>query len=419
MFADLNREFVAEQRDPARSPHHALAVRTADQLLGDLGMKYRALPCHFRVDRATHAELARVTRLLADAQDKLLAHLCATRTAAELTALFDVPPAMARHIDWPTLPDSGLRILRADIVPGDSGYWFCELNHFCGVGAGEAYHSAHTYAEVLGRPVSALSPFRQLALLYARECRRAGLTRIVVLDTTEHQRQGFGQQLLKQRHFHLLVPGVEVAYHTERTYPEHWLRPEEGRRTLIHRVFTFHDTDDDGAFLSAVRASGATVTSMYEAELRMHRLWFALMCDDGTYGQLLTEEERAAIRQYVPHTALVTPDDLGAILADKDRLVFKRSYSYGGRGVLLGDHHDPRQLRDLLTRDGTGWIAQRRIPSPPLDLPSVSGTPVPHHLVLGMFLYGDRTAGVLVRGAPDSPVVNLSRGGGMSWAFVG
>jgi uncharacterized circularly permuted ATP-grasp superfamily protein len=157
---------------------------------------------------------------------------------------------------------------------------------------------------------------------------------------------------------------------------------------------------------------------MFEAELKMHRLWFALLCDP-VYRHLFTADESAAVERYVPHTAVVTPDDLDAVLADKDRLVFKRSYSYGGKGVLLGDQYAPGQLRDLLTRDATAWIAQRRVPASPLDLPQTDGSTTPVHLVLGLFLYGDEAAGLLVRGTVDSAVVNLGRGGGMSWAFTG
>ncbi|MFK4102489.1 hypothetical protein ACI2L1_20880 [Streptomyces sp. NPDC019531] len=417
MFAELNRAFVADQRTTPGPRRHALAVAAADRLLADLGMKYRTLPCHFRVDAPTHAELASATRLLADAQDKVLAHLCATRSAEELVAMFDVPPDMAQHLDWPTLPASGLRMLRADIVPGADGYWFCELNHFSGVGAGEGHHSARTYAEILGRPVAGVSPFRGLALQYVAECRRAGLTRVVVLDTTEHRRQEFGEHLMLQRYVRLLAPDIELAYHTELTYPERWLKPDEAARTLIHRLFTFQDTTDRGEFLVAVRDSGATVACMFEAELKMHRRWLALLCDPA-HRHLLTGQEAAAVDRYVPHTAVLTPEGLDAAVGDKDRLVFKRSYSYGGEGVLLGDRHPPEQLRELLTRDATTWIAQRRIPAPPLDLPLTDGSTAPFHLVLGMYLYGDETAGLLVRGTAASAVVNLSRGGGMSWAFT-
>jgi hypothetical protein len=404
MFAAGNRAFLAQQRE---NLDYAIAARAANQLL----------PYYFRIDAPTHAALSQATRLLVSAQDKLLRHLVATRSGEDLGAMFEVPAGMAEHIDWPALATSGMCMLRADIIPTDSGYYFCELNHFSGVGAGEGYHSAHAFAELLGRPVAGVSPFRQLAYLYMTECRRAGLTRVVILDTTQHRALGFGEQLMTQRYLRLMAPDIETCYHDERTYPEDWLRPDEAKQTLIHRIMTYDEIPEDGAFLVALRDSGATVSCMFEAELKMHRKWFALLCDP-RHQHLLDEHERAAIKQYVPYTFDVHPGNIDAAVADKDRLVFKRSYTYGGKGVLIGDEHSPDQLRTLLTRDVSAWVAQRRMYTSSLDLPAADGQMVPFFFVLGMFMYGDNTSGLLVRAAARSSVVNVSQGGGASWAFV-
>ena len=48
----------------------------------------------------------------------------------------------------------------------------------------------------------------------------------------------------------------------------------------------------------------------------------------------------------------------------------------------------------------------------------MDGTPVRHLFVLGLFVYGERSSGFLVRASANSQVVNASRGGGVSWAFV-
>lgn len=414
MFADGNRAFLAEQRE---QPDYSMAARGADQLLDDLGLTFRSLPYYFRIDAPTHAALSQATRLLVSAQDKLVRHLAATRSGEDLAAMFEVPAGMAAHIDWPALATSGMCMLRADIIPTDSGYYFCELNHFSGVGAGEGYHSARAFAELLGRPVAGVSPFRQLAHLYMTECRRAGLTRVVVLDTTQHRKLGFGEHLMMQRYLRLMAPGIEACYHDERTYPAGWLRPDEAKQTLIHRIVTYDETPDDGAFLARLRDSGATVSCMFEAELKMHRKWFSLLCDPG-YQHLLDERERATIRQYVPHTFDVHRGNIAAAVADKDRLVFKRSYTYGGKGVLIGDEHSPDELRTLLTRDTSAWVAQHRVYTSSLDLHAADGHLAPFFFALGMFMYGDNTSGPLVRAAARSSVVNVSQGGGVSWAFA-
>jgi hypothetical protein len=414
MFADYNRAFLAQQREML---DYAIAARGANQLLDDLGLTFRSLPYYFRIDAPMHAALSQATRLLVSAQNKLVRHLAVTRSGQDLAAMFEVPAGMAAHIDWAELATSGMCMLRADIIPTDSGYYFCELNHFSGVGAGEGYHSAHAFAELLGCPVAGMSPFRQLAHLYMTECRRAGLTRVVVLDTTQHRTQGFGEHLMMQRYLRLMAPDIETCYHDERTYPADWLRPDEAKQTLIHRIITYDDTSDNGAFITMVRDSGATVSCMFEAELKMHRKWFSLLCDPH-YQYLLDEHERATIKRYVPHTFDVHPGNIDAVVADKDRLVFKRSYTYGGKGVLIGDEHSPDQLRTLLTKDASAWIAQRRVYTSSLDLPAADGQIAPFFFALGMFMYGNNTSGPLVRAAARSSVVNVSQGGGVSWAFV-
>jgi hypothetical protein len=418
MFASDNRAFVADQWHGSSRADYAMAARGAARVLQDVGVTYRPLPYYFRIDPAEHAALVAATQTLVDAQDKLLAHLCSTRSPDELVALFRVPPAMAARMDWPAMASSRFRMLRADIIPTDDGYWFCELNHFSGVGAGESYHSGRAFAELLGRPVRGVSPFRDLAHLYVEACRRDGLGRIVILDSSKHRHLGYGRHQLLQDYLRLMAPDIEVAYHDEQDYPTAWLEPAEASRTLVHRIVTVTDTDDDGAYLSAVHDSGATVTSMFEAELKMHRAWFSLLCDE-RHHHLLDDAEVAVIRRHVPHTFDLSEGSLAATLADKDDWVFKRSYSYGGEGVLIGAQCERDELRQALVASGVdAWTCQRFVPASAVDLPAADGSPAPHLFVLGMFVYGERANGLLVRASAESQVVNASRGGGVSWAFA-
>jgi hypothetical protein len=253
--------------------------------------------------------------------------------------------------------------------------------------------------------------------MYATECRRTGLSRVVVLDTTMHRAQGFGEQLLLQRYLRLLAPDIDIRYHDEQTYPAGWLAPGEAKRTLVHRIVTYDDTPDKGAFLARLRDAGTTVSCMFEAELKTHRRWLSLLCDPG-YRHLLDDEECATIERYVPYTYDVRPDAVDATIADKDRLVFKRGYTFGGKGVLMGDEYSPEHLRTLLTTDGSGWVAQRRVYASSLDLPVIGGRTEPFYFVLGVFVYGDNASGLLVRAAARSCVMNVSQGDAISWAFV-
>ncbi len=412
-FAADNLDFLAEQ---LASPRHEAAARGADAVLDELGIGYRTLPYAFRLDAGELADLERATVLLADAQDTLLSHLVARHSPDELTAMFSVPGPMAAQLDWPTVASRGMRALRADIIPTDTGYAFCEVNHFCAVGGCDAYYSAAAYADLLGRPMAGVSPMRQLAFQYADAMRANGWTRFVILESSKHRPQGFGEHVMLQRFLRWLLPEAEIHFCDELSFPERWLTPAEAERTLVHRLTTFEDTDDEGALLVRLRDSGMTFSCMFEAELRMHRRWFSLLCDPG-WQRLLRPEQVEVIRRFVPHTFDLTPDRLEEVVADRDELVFKRSWSYGGKNVLVGADYDAEQLRGLLSADLDGWNCQRRVRAQTLDLIDLEGRARRHHFVLGMFVYGDGPSGLLVRGSGEA-VVNVSRGGGVSWAFA-
>ncbi|HET6210254.1 MAG TPA: hypothetical protein VFD94_07720 [Jatrophihabitans sp.] len=417
MFTSANQDFVAEQAT-SRPADYQLATGAADRFLTELGVTFHALPYYFRVDPATLRELTDATATLVEAQQKLFAAVCANRSPEQLAELLQVPPAMAGLIDWPALASSRFRMLRADIIPTEAGYHFCEINHFSAVGGGEGYHSAKVIAELLGRSVPGVSPFRDLAYHYITECRRSGFVRIVILDSAEHRKQGFGEHRMLQDYLRLMAPDLQVSYQDDQTYPAVWLEPDEASRTLIHRLITLGDTTDSGAFLVRLRELGATLSCGFEAELKMHRIWFSMLCDPD-YRSLFDQRELAVIDTYVPYTFQLGEHNLASALADKDDYIFKTSYSYGGKGVLLGSEHSREELRDALLVPGIrAWTGQQVVPTSSLELPTPDGGSARFYFVLGMFGYGENYSGLLIRGAVGSSVVNVSRGGGVSWAFV-
>ncbi|WP_406280773.1 hypothetical protein [Embleya sp. NBC_00896] len=416
MFADENRAFLTRLFAEHSPDDLALARRGSDRHLRDLGFLYPTLPCHFRLDRATHDELLSATARLVSAHQKVMEHVCSSLSPGELAETFRIPEAMASHIDWKRM-SAGMALARADIIPTDSGYAFCELNTFSGVGGGECHHSAKLHAELLGHPVAGASPFLDLARHYLSQCTRLGLERLVILDSVRHAGRGYGRDQPLVDFLRAMAPDLDVVYCDETSYRPEWLRAPHARKTLVHRLITFADTDDDGAFLKAVDDSGATVSCMFEAELGMHRKWFSLLCDPGLH-HLLDAAESETVRRYVPETFDLGPDNLDDVLAARTEYVFKHSYTYGGDGVLIGAEHPEQALRDRFLADGADtWTCQRMVRASTLDLPVGDGSQAAFSFVLGVYAYGDRTNGALVRGSADSKVVNASRGA-ISWAFA-
>ncbi|WP_158623389.1 hypothetical protein [Corallococcus sp. CA053C] len=391
--------------------------------LGSTMFEKRQLAHPLLFDAAEFAELGRACSALLSAQLKIIQHLLATRSKESVLDLFRMPKRLAAFIHWDNLKHGDATVGRMDIVPTRDGYSFCEFNIFPGVGGGEAYEGANAYLEALGYPQAGLtgSALRDLAGLYAAECRKRDLRRVVILDSTAHGQLGYPRQELLKRYLEAANPGLTVELLDEARYPKAWLSRGEGEKTLVHRMFTHEEVTDDFAFVEKLWDSGAVLTNGFEPELRMSKRFLALLWEPG-FQALFGAEEVAAIRKYLPHAFSLSEDTLTAALRDKGELVFKwdGGASYGGSGVLMGVDWPADVLEQKLREAGLDrWICQRGVEAETVALRAVEdATPVEYRLVLGLYSYGGKPNGFLVRGSRTSKVVNISSGGKLGWAFV-
>jgi hypothetical protein len=426
MIGAFNEEFIAalnERRDPAGE---TVAHAKAAALMRGLGSpKYEknqfAHPLLF--SEAEFVELGRASNALLSAQLKIIRHLFATRSRESVFDLLRMPRRLAAFINWDNLQRGDATIGRMDIVPTRDGYFFCEFNIFPAVGGGEAYAGANTYFESLGYPQVGLTgcPLRDLAGHYAAECRKRDLRRVVILDSTAHSQLGYPRQELLKRHLEEAIPGLAVELLDEVRYPKEWLKRGEGEKTLVHRMFTYEEVTDDFAFFEKLWESGAVLTNGLEPELRMSKRFLAMLWEPG-YQALFSDDEVAAIRKYLPHAFSLTEENIASALKNKDELVFKwdAGASYGGSGVLMGADWPVETLEQKLRESGVDhWICQRHVEAETVALRAANDTEaVDYKLVLGMFSYGGKPNGFLVRGSRTSKVVNITSGGKLGWAFV-
>jgi hypothetical protein len=139
---------------------------------------------------------------------------------------------------------------------------------------------------------------------------------------------------------------------------------------------------------------------------------------------LFDEDERALIREAVPWTRDVTPGltsrggrklpmpDL--LRREREALVLKPADAYGGAGVHVGPHTPPEEWARAVDRAlaERGWVVQEYLPPRPQAFQAGEEGWAWHDLVWGLYVFGDRYAGVLIRLMPrgESAVVNISRG---------
>ncbi|RKI01637.1 hypothetical protein [Corallococcus sp. AB038B] len=426
MIGAFNEAFLAaleEGWSPERDARaHASTIAAIHDLDSPMYEKSQfAHPLLF--SEAEFQELSRACRHLLSAQLKLIGHLIDTRSREGLLDLLRMPRRLVDFIHWDNLRHGDATIGRMDVVPTRQGYFFCEFNIFPGVGGGEAYEGSRAATEALGFPKAGLmnSPLRDLAVLYAEECRKRDLRRVVILDSTGHAQLGYPRQDYLKRYLEELNPDVPVHILDEVRYPEAWLTREEGERTLIHRMFTYEEVTDGFVFLEKLWSSGAVLTNGFEPELRMSKRFLALLCEPGHHA-LFSDEEVAAIRRYLPHAFSLSEENLADALRDKTGWVFKidDSSSYGGSGVLMGVDWPADVLEQKLREPGIErWICQRVVEAETVRLRAAGDSaPAEYRLVLGFYSYGGEPNGFLVRGSRTSKVVNITSGGKLGWAFV-
>ena len=134
----------------------------------------------------------------------------------------------------------------------------------------------------------------------------------------------------------------------------------------------------------------------------------ALLSEGMTHARF-SDVERRLIAASIPWTRRVTDGpvdfegatvDLRDLLANhRAALVLKRATSHGGEDVYLGpllsDAHWTDAVR--VAFDQGDWVVQGYLEPRAHLLLGTEGEPVPHHVVYGLFVVGDRPAGGLLR----------------------
>jgi hypothetical protein len=420
-FATYNRPWLEEiAAQKAYITRQEMRDRVAAFVAEQRAPKSVLLPIPLSFDRDTFEELAAAGRLVMSAQTKILQHLYQKESRPELLRRFDFAESMDALVDWDELLAASCTISRIDVVPSNEGYYFCELNPDSSVGGTEVSDWIKVISDGLSVPLAEgmASPQDATVRVLRKTLERKGLQRLVICDWSTNRGNGyFGFDLLRG-HLARAMPELELHLIVETEYREEWFAPEEARRTLVHRGFMHQDMTDGGAFVRRLRESGATVVNTFDSEIRMHKGWFALLCD-AQYHPLLDAAEVAAIKRYLPHTVAVTGTNLEDLLAQKAQLVFKLNLSSGGDGVMMGADHSAEYLREKIEAKGVErWSAQQVIVSDGIDLPFTNAFEfTKHNVVLGLYMIDGLASGMMVRASSRSKVVNVASGvGGYSWA---
>jgi glutathionylspermidine synthase len=413
----FDREWLEEMMAQQRHIVGTGALEDVQRFLKSIHAdKTPILPIPLAFDGPMYERLVAAAKALLSAQQKILSHFYRTRSRTEILELFRLPESVWPFIDWTELTQNLYGVCRFDIIPTGTNCYFCELNSDSAMGGFEVVDCLDIYSKAMGWSLTECweSPQAAIVRLLRRLAMQNGKRRIVICDwKMDDEDAYFGYELL-HRHISRELPHIEshLLYHTD--YPDAWLTPEQGRKTIVYRGF-LHSDMQDYEFFQRLWDSGTTVVNTFETEILSDKSWFALFWDDQLRG-LLSRNEVTAIEQYVPYTVRLSDENLDDLLTDKERFVFKNNSSYGGRAVFMGAEHPKAVLHDLMTEGSPEqWIAQQSVDTEGLEIPFNSRFDVSrHNLVLGLYIIGGEASGLLVRASRHSKVVNAS--GGITWA---
>ncbi|MGB0942179.1 MAG: hypothetical protein ACPGUE_07255 [Marinomonas sp.] len=425
MFCDFNRELqglMIEKSDQLKKAQIKERLTTFKN--GLAADRYEFFSTPFIFSQTDFEKLSSDLKHLLDAQTNIMNQIYQQRSKQEILDYFMIPNVLRAYINWQRLLSGEQTIARLDLVPHKKGYSLCGMNLHTGVGGmacGDAYDllmeslSLEPYYDH-----GKVSAYLTLAEEIKTLCRQQKYERLVILDWQSHADKGYPSFELMQLSFIQAGVRLPVITHTEQSYPEAWLAPEEAKKTLVYRGFGLNEIDPYDEFLHALLESEANILHGFEDELRSNKRWLALMWDEA-YQARLTLEQKQAIKQYLPYTCLLSQDTLPHFIANKNDYLFRGNGTTRGQGVLAGKAYSDAELEKKLLKIGVENVLVQEFMEAD-DMPILHDTdeqPAGHKFVLGLYIMGERSQGLAIRGSKVCDRINLSSGlSKTGWAAI-
>ena len=200
------------------------------------------------------------------------------------------------------------------------------------------------------------------------------------------------------------------------------------KRVIINELLA--RCDDLHPLLRAYSAGDVCLVNSFRCKLAHKKATFELLTDDAN-SSWFTPTEREVIRRSVPWTRRVAQrktwrqgrevDLVEFLRKQRSEFVLKPNDDYGGRGVVFGDRTSARDWDSALSEAlKSDYVVQEKVELRTEVFPIFSESRwalQPMYVDTNPFLFSGRVEGVMVR-LSDSPVVNVTSGGGETGFFV-
>lgn len=226
------------------------------------------------------------------------------------------------------------------------------------------------------------------------------------------------------------------AFHAEPSeldlLSDHSLSYRENRIDIVRRaaeIRYFRDVPGGEMLFDAYRNRSAVFVNSFHDRLLGIKSLFAIL-HDPKYQSLFSEKERKAINDSIPKTYIVSKKDqnenMREVSEEKERFVLKPSGLSEGEQVYFGRDMKQKEWEMMLKSDASnGYIAQEIVHGygrPVVDFSDKGPHIVRHYSDLSIHVMIDerdemKFGNILNRVSPD-PIINISRGGGLSPVFT-
>jgi hypothetical protein len=200
------------------------------------------------------------------------------------------------------------------------------------------------------------------------------------------------------------------------------------KRVIIHELL--ERCDDSHPLIRAYIAGDVCLVNSFRCKMLHKKAGFELLTDEAN-ASWFTAREREVIRRTVPWTRRVAQrkthhggrevDLIEHIRKNRALFVLKPNDDYGGRGLTIGEDATASEWDAAIAGALAGdYVVQEKIELRTEIFPifNASGWALqPMYVDTNPFLFAGRVEGAMVR-LSDSPVVNVSSGGGETGFFV-
>lgn len=186
------------------------------------------------------------------------------------------------------------------------------------------------------------------------------------------------------------------------------------------------------AALNAYRDGNICFINPFSSRVGGLKSILAVMHDD-QFANLFTEEQREAIKKYIPWTRLMregktdyhgkTVDLAGHVRDNRAKMVLKPTSGYGGKNVVIGPDVDDQEWQNTMKialTPGNNYVVQELVPIPADEFPvMVDGQFkgfAKKNVNINFWAFDGVFGGAYVRAAAGS-IINIHQGGGLVPVF--